>query len=161
MIRPRAGDFVYSPGDVETMLHQVAAARAAGAAGVALGTLTRDGDVDRDALRALVRAAGPLPVTFHRAFDRARDHERALDALTGAGVARVLTSGGAATAREGLRTIAALVARGRGRIAVVAGGKVDAESAVALVRDAGVRELHVGDDPARLRAVITAVSGSR
>ncbi|HEX2779399.1 MAG TPA: copper homeostasis protein CutC [Gemmatimonadaceae bacterium] len=161
MIRPRAGDFVYSPAEVDTMLHQVAAARAGGAAGVALGTLTTAGDVDEDALRALVRAAGPLPVTFHRAFDRVRDPERSLDTLIAAGVARVLTSGGAPSAREGLRTIAALVVRARRRIAIVAGGKVDAESAAALVRDAGIREVHVGDDPARLRAVVTAVSGSR
>ncbi|HEX8848403.1 MAG TPA: copper homeostasis protein CutC [Gemmatimonadaceae bacterium] len=158
MIRPRGGDFVYSSPELEVMERDVAAARASGAAGIALGILTRDGRVDEDALRPLLRAAGPLPVTFHRAFDHAADLPAALEALIALGVRRVLTSGGAPSAREGLDTLAALVRRSGDRITVVAGGRVDAAAARELMA-AGVRELHVGNDPARLASVIAVAGG--
>jgi copper homeostasis protein len=160
MIRPRAGGFAYTSDELATMERDIARARAAGAAGVALGTLTPDGAVDLPVLRALLRAAGPLETVFHRAFDAIPDKEEALEALIDAGVTRVLTSGGAPTALEGLPAIAALVARARGRVAVMPGGEVDAPAATALVRQAGVRELHVGPDEPRLRAVVAAVSGA-
>ena len=153
MVRPRGGDFVYSSAELEVMERDVTEARAGGAAGIALGVLTRAGRVDEDALRPLLRAAGPLPVTFHRAFDHAADLPAALDALMALGVRRVLTSGGAPSAREGRETLGALVRRSGDRIAIVAGGRVDAAAARDLVA-AGVRELHVGNDPARLASVI-------
>lgn len=161
MIRPRGGHFVYSSAELEVMERDIAAARSTAAAGIALGVLTRDGRVDADALRPLLRAAGPLPVTFHRAFDHAADLPAALDALIALGVRRVLTSGGAPSAREGRETLAALVRRSGDRIAVVAGGRVDAAAARELAA-AGVRELHVGNDPARLASVIAvARAGGR
>ena len=158
MVRPRAGDFHYSSAELEAMEREVAAGRRAGAAGVALGTLAADGTIDAAVLRALVRAAGPLDVVFHRAFDATPDTAAALDVLLDAGVRRVLTSGGASTAREGLATIAALVRQAAGRITVMPGGRVDAAAARELVREAGVKEVHVGNDPERVRAVVAAVA---
>ena len=158
MVRPRGGDFVYTSAELEVMERDVATAREAGAHGVALGVLTADGRVDQDALRSLLRAAAPMAVTFHRAFDAAADLPAALDTLIGAGVRRVLTSGGAASAREGRDTLAALVRQAGGRTAIVAGGRVDAAAAreLGLV---GVREVHVGNDPIRLGGVIREVGG--
>lgn len=158
MVRPRGGSFVYTSAEVEVMERDIAAARAAGANGVALGILGADGRVDEDVLRSLVRQASPMQVTFHRAFDAAADLPGALDALIAAGTHRVLTSGGAPSALEGAATLEALVRQGGDRITVVAGGRVDA-SAVARLTRAGVRELHVGNDRARLAAVIAAARG--
>lgn len=144
MIRPRGGDFLYSDEELEVMTRDIASMRAAGADGVALGVLTRDGLVDADVLCTLVETAAPLPVTFHRAFDLAASLDAALDALVACGVARVLTSGGAPRAADGAAAIAALVQQANDRLVVMAGGGIAAPDAATLVRTTGVRELHVG-----------------
>lgn len=143
LVRPRAGDFLYDADEVEAMRRDVVFARGVGADGVVVGALTADGRVDAGVTRALVDAARPLAVTFHRAFDVARDQDEALDALLALGVDRVLTSGGAPSALAGAPRLAELVRRAGDRLAVLAGGGVRAEHAAALVAAAGVREVHV------------------
>ena len=113
MIRPRAGGFVYSPAEFTQMKESIAAARDAGASGLALGILKPDRTVDVDHSRELVELARPLPVTFHRAFDECADLSQALEDVVRSGAARILTSGGAATALEGATNIAMLVAASR------------------------------------------------
>src|SRR5262245_50610790 len=53
LIRPRAGDFVYSPTELDAMLSAVRQARNAGADAIVIGALTREGRVDRVVMRAL------------------------------------------------------------------------------------------------------------
>ena len=85
MIRPRGGDFLYTDDEVELMAAEIRFARECGADGVVLGLLTADGEVDVERTTRLAREAGPLEVTFHRAFDMVRDPQRALDALIACG----------------------------------------------------------------------------
>jgi copper homeostasis protein len=144
MIRPRAGDFLYTAIELDVMLRDIAAARSAGAHGIVTGVLAADGRVDIERTRELVEAAGPLPVTFHRAIDLTADLDEALDALIDAGVTRVLTSGGVPRAGDGIRRIASLVRRASGRIIVMPGGGISAGNAGQIVRDTGAREIHVG-----------------
>lgn len=161
MIRPRAGGFVYSDVDFEVMHRDIAHARQLGADGVVLGLLQRDRRVDAVRTAALVRAARPLDVTFHRAIDAAREPEEALEALVMAGVDRVLTSGWARTARQGVGVLARLVRQAGDRIVVMAGGGIDAGHVRSLVRRTGVREVHVrASDGARLGRVIHRLSGA-
>ncbi|MBL9075957.1 MAG: copper homeostasis protein CutC [Planctomycetes bacterium] len=143
MARPRAGDFCYDDGEFAVLLRDVAGARAAGADGIVAGVLCSDGTVDEARLRALVAAAAPLPLTFHRAFDHAADPVPALAALIAAGVARVLTSGQAATALAGAATIARCVAAAGDRLTVMAGAGVCADTVHELVQRTGVREVHL------------------
>jgi copper homeostasis protein len=150
MIRPRGGDFLYSDVEYDVMRRDIAHARALGAHGVVLGLLDRDGAVDVARTRALVDAARPLPVTFHRAFDVSRDPAAALDALIGLGVERVLTSGQAPTASEGAELIAEMVRRAAGRIGILPGGGLNENNVAGLVARTGVREVHVrGTSPVR------------
>jgi copper homeostasis protein len=142
LIRPRAGDFHYSPGELAAMLREVEAALEAGADSIAVGALTDRGDVDARAVGALQRAAGAAAVAFHRAFDAARDPFEALDALADLGVARILTSGGAPTALEGASRIRALVERAAGRIGIVACGRIRTDTLAEVVRRTGVTEVH-------------------
>lgn len=142
MVRPRGGSFVHASAEIESMARDLVAAKAAGAAGVVAGALTADGAIDAAALRRLVALAHPLPVTCHRAFDEAADLDAALDAVIDAGVARVLTSGGAPTAVEGTDTLARLVTRAGGRVAIIAGGQVRAHNVRAIIAATGVREVH-------------------
>jgi copper homeostasis protein len=142
IIRPRGGDFAYGPAEIATMLDDIAVAKTVGADGVVIGALTPDGAVDVSTVAALVRAARPLKVTFHRAFDMARDPEAALDALIDLGIDRVLTSGQAPTAFEGAETIAAMVRRAEGRIIVMAGGGITPRNAARVAALTGVEEMH-------------------
>lgn len=121
----------------------IEAARMLGADGVVVGTLTRDARIDEEQLRTLVDHAGSLPVTFHRAFDLVRDQAEALETLMRERVQRVLTSGGAPAALEGVEAIARLVTRAAGQITVMAGGGVREETVQEIVHRSGVAEVHV------------------
>ena len=152
MIRPRGGDFLYSDVEYGVMRRDIAHARDLGADGVVFGLLDRDGTVDVERTRALVDAARPLPVTFHRAFDVARSPDDALEVLVGLGVERVLTSGQAPTAPEGAALIAGLVRRAAGRIGILPGCGIDESNVREVVAQTGAREVHVrGTSPVRTR----------
>ena len=163
LIRPHAGDFLGRGDEFATMRRQIAGAKAAGASGVVLGLLRADGSVDRVRTAELAALARPLSVTFHKAFDLARDPFEALDALIALGIDRVLTSGQAATARQGLSVLSTLVRRGEGRIVVMAGGAITPADLPSL-RVSGVTEIHVGSCVApdgmteadRVRALVAA-----
>ena len=143
LIRPRTGDFLYSSDERDVMLRDIAMAKSLGADGVVIGALTTDGDVDVETTRALTDAARPMQVTFHRAFDFARDQGAAMDALLSVGVDRVLTSGGAASALEGAIALKALVHLAGDAMTVLAGGAITASNVTEVVRASGVREVHV------------------
>lgn len=155
IVRPRGGGFVYTHEEMGVMRLDIEAARMLGADGVVVGVLTRDARVDAEQLRVLVTAAGQMPVTFHRAFDLTQDRDQALEALMHAHVRRVLTSGGAPSALEGVEAIGALVKRAAGQIDVMAGGGVREETVQEIVHRSGVREVHVRGT----RAARTPMSG--
>jgi copper homeostasis protein len=142
IVRPRGGDFLYSRAEFASMLADVAALRDLGVAGVVVGCLTADGEIDEPKMRALVEAAGPLAVTCHRAFDMTRDPRAALEALIRAGVHRVLTSGQRDTALEGLDLLAALVKQAGDRIVILGCGAVAPDNIGAVRAGTGLQELH-------------------
>jgi copper homeostasis protein len=142
LIRPRAGDFLYTEDELETMRLDVTFARESGASGVALGALTADGEVDTQTTSELIELARPMEVCFHRAFDMTRDPRAALETLAGLGVERVLSSGHAPTAEQGAKLIGELVQLAGDRIAVMAGGGVRAHNLASIVLASGVREVH-------------------
>ena len=94
------------------------------------------------ACRSMIVAAGDLGVTFHRAFDLARDPYRALEAIVELGCERVLTSGQRATAPEGADLIAALVERAAGRVVIMPGAGVDSANIAALRIRTRATEFH-------------------
>jgi copper homeostasis protein len=142
MVRPRGGSHVWKQGEHVALLQDVARVRALGAQGVVAGAITDDGRVDRALVAALVAAASPAPVTFHRAFDATTDPFEALETLVDLGVARILTSGGAADAFAGRFRLRELVERARGRIGILPGGGVRAHNAAEILTATGVSELH-------------------
>ncbi len=144
MVRPRGGDFVYSATEFEEMRAAIKAARSTGMDGVVLGLLKADRRVDVARTEELVRAAAPLPVTFHRAFDESADLAAALEDVIAAGATRVLTSGGSATAPEAVALIAELVRNARGRIVVMPGSGVTAGNVTEMAQGTGAMEFHAG-----------------
>jgi copper homeostasis protein len=166
LIRPRGGDFVYGGDERDIMLRDIATARSAGADGVVIGALAPAGTIDKPVTAALIEAARPASVTFHRAFDETADPLRALDDVVELGADRLLTSGGAANALDGAGVIADLVRRAAGRLAIMPGGGVTAANAAEILHRSGARELHFsgrGDPavplPGRLAAIIAAGRG--
>jgi copper homeostasis protein len=159
MVRPRGGSFVYSNAEWEAMRRDLDLAGELGADVAVIGVLNDDGHVHSAHTRELVARAGSMPVTFHKAFDVVEDQERDLEALIDAGVARVLTSGGADTAIEGADALSRLVERAAGRIAIMPGGKVRGNNVREIVERTGVREVHArcNTDAARIREIITAL----
>jgi len=143
MIRPRAGDFVCSPDELAVMERDAALLLDAGAEGIVFGCLTKDRDVDLEACRRLIDVAGHAGTVFHRAFDEARSAFQALDDLIDLGVTRVLTSGGAKTALEGVGRIRALVERADERIAILPAGGIREHSVEAVVRQTGCEQVHL------------------
>lgn len=142
MVRPRGGDFVYSEEEFSRMKREIALVRECGMDGVVLGLLRKDGRIDLDRTGELVELAKPLPVTFHRAFDECRDLEAAVEDAIAAGCARVLTSGGAATALKGQEQLALLVRSAGTRIGILPGGGITARNAAEIARVTGACEFH-------------------
>ena len=142
IIRPRGGDFLYSELEFDSMVEDVKAMKALGAAGVVVGCLTADGQIDEKRMTALVDAARPMKVTCHRAFDMTRDYREAVEALVRSGVDRVLTSGQRDTAVEGLDILKGTVAAAAGRIVVMACGALDDSNIARVVRGSGAPEFH-------------------
>ncbi len=143
MLRPRGGDFCYSDAEFEVMQRDLAFIARSGAAGVVFGILQPDGAVDQPRCAKVLAAARPLSVTFHRAFDVARDPFTALEDLIKLGVDRVLTSGQEATVFEGAEVIAELVRRAAGRIVVMPGGGIRERNVARILQQTGAREIHV------------------
>lgn len=142
LIRPRAGDFCYTPREVEAMSGDIEAALDCGADGVVIGCLTPSGDVDVPAMRVLMEAADGRPVTFHRAFDLCRHPLSALEDIIALGCDRILTSGQAPTAAEGTELIRELRRRAHGRIGLLPGCGVTPENARRILEITGYHEIH-------------------
>jgi copper homeostasis protein len=144
IIRPRGGDFFYTPDEFEIMRKDILAAKELGADGVVLGILDMEGNVDIERTSQLVDLAHPLNVTFHRAIDMSADLLRAVEDIYQTGANRLLTSGGERTGLEGIQKISQIVKVAGGRIAVMACGGINHENAVSIVAQTGVKEIHVG-----------------
>ena len=158
LIRPRAGGFVYSDDEFDVMIRDIELAGRMGVAGIVTGALTPDSRVDAERMRNLVKAAAGLPVTFHRAIDFAMNLPAALEEAIEAGASRVLTSGGAATAWEGMDLIAALVDQARKRITIIAGGGIREHNVRDVIARTGVREVHARlVDEVQMRGLIDVV----
>lgn len=143
IIRPRSGNFVIDESDIALAEEETRVALELGASGIAWGALDPQGNIDTAASERVIQAASGRPVTFHRAFDSCRDREAALERLIELGVSGILTSGGARSANEGAGAIGDLVDQARGRIEIIAGGKIHPADAPSVVAATGVRWLHL------------------
>ena len=141
LVRPRAGDFCYSDAEIIEIEETLMRCRTLGAAAVVVGFLTKDGIVDEELTRHIVRLAAPMEVTFHRAFDEAlQEPLAALAAVARCGCHRLLTSGQAATALQGAEVIRRLV--GATSVKILAGSGITPWNVADLLAATGVREVH-------------------
>jgi copper homeostasis protein len=141
MIRPRAGDFVFTAPEVAVMRADIRAARALGLPGVVLGASRSNGSLDTDVLRALLAEAKGMDVTLHRAIDLAPDKLAAVDIAMALGFRRILSSGGALTAPDGVLTLAAMMDRA-GQDCVIMPGAGVSVATLPRLRHLPLREIH-------------------
>ncbi len=153
MIRPRGGDFCYSDLEFETMLNDAKLFKDAGADALVFGILNTDGTIDRERSAEFIKAVSPLPVTFHRAFDMAKDPYEAMETLIDLGVKRVLTSGQEASVPEGLDLLAELIERYGDKIIIMPGAGITERNFKKIHAQLGAREYHLylhTDTPSRM-----------
>lgn len=153
MVRPRGGNFEYTPDEAAIMRYDLAFAKRAGVTGVVLGCL-RGARLDRGLTSELValahgdapEAPGRVDVTFHMAFDALPEGEQleAIDFLAELGVERILTHGGPAGSQIGanMSRLSAYVRRAAGRIGILPGGGVTWRNACSVAEALGVSEVH-------------------
>lgn len=149
IIRPREGDFLYNSDDVEIMLADIHTAKQAGLNGVVIGALKADGNIDETVVADMVKAASGMGMTFHRAIDHCSAPFDALEFLMSHGVERVLTSGLAKRADEGIGTLKEMVAFTQGRLSIMPGAGVSPDNAKRIIEQTGVTEIHLSGKTVR------------
>lgn len=146
IIRPRGGDFLYTPLELERMEEDIRICRELGVDGVVFGCLTEEGEIDREANRRLVELARPMSVTFHRAFDRTADPMKALEDIISLGCNRILTSGQQPKAIDGINLLAQLEKKLKEYplppIQLLAGSGVNEENIRQIFDATGIHEYH-------------------
>jgi copper homeostasis protein len=151
MIRPRQGDFIFDDDDVICMLEDIEACSSAGLNGVVLGVLAPNGSIDMPKMQQLADKAHSLNlgITFHRAIDQCTDYQVALEQVIALGCERILTSGLAANAEQGIHVLADMVKQADGRIDIMAGAGVNATNAKIIRNNTQVPALHLSGKSTR------------
>ena len=146
IIRPRPGDFHYSDLEFQVMLEDITACVDSGVDGVVIGMLNTDGTVDMERNGRLVKAAGRMSVTFHRAFDVAREPFEAMERIIELGCSRILTSGQENSVLEGADLIRRLREEAGERIIIMPGGDITERNLARIVEATGAAEYHMNLD---------------
>jgi copper homeostasis protein len=142
IIRPRGGDFLYTDLEFELMKEDISMCRSLGCGGVVIGILKADGNVDLTRCRELVNLAGPMGVTFHRAFDMSSNLFEALEDIIELGCERILSSGGEASALQGAEVLAALINQAGHRISIMPGAGISTLNVSEIIRMTDAKEFH-------------------
>jgi copper homeostasis protein len=143
MVRVRGG-FGAPTSDIERMAKLDREFGDAGAEGLVLGFLTEAGEIDREALRAILQDC-TLPWTFNRAIDHTAnvDHSWA-QLMTLPGLDQVLTAGSPYGVEHGIGALIKRVESGPWAASrVLVGGGLTREHVPALI-DAGAQGFHIG-----------------
>lgn len=171
MIRPHSGGFTYNDDELDIMLHDIDAVAAAGLEGVVFGANRPGGMLDENVLYRLTnhsRSSG-LKTTLHRSFDLVPDYLHALAVAQDLRIDTILTSGGQASALEGLSVIDLLIKAGHAdpskpAIEILAGGGIEAATVQEIIRT-GVFSVHAScsrdEAPGSERAVTLGFANRR
>ena len=143
IIRPRGSDFLYSDPEFDIMRRDIEVCGEAGADGIVVGILLRDGNIDIERTSRLIEFARPMEVTFHRAFDMCLDPVKGIEDIILSGAERVLTSGQKNNASEGSEIIRNLVKQSDNRIIIMAGGGINESNIASIAGITGASEFHL------------------
>lgn len=143
MIRPRAGDFVFSDVDFARMFASIQMCKSLGIPEIATGILHQDNTLDMRRLSLLADAAYPMRVTVHKCIDRTPDILSAIEQLKSIpNVTHVLSSGQADTAEQGAGMLKKMLGVCGTRLTLIVAGKVTQENLATLMDKIGASEYH-------------------
>jgi len=142
IIRPRGGDFLYSPTELEIMENDIINAKKLGADGVVIGCLNSSGNINIEFCKKLISVTKGMSITFHRAFDCCQNQLMALEQIIDMGCERILTSGGYSTAEEGIMQLKILNKAAHGRIKIMAGCGVNQNNIAKIHKNTDIKEFH-------------------
>ena len=142
LIRPREGGFCFTEDEITTMCRDIEFCRKTGVHGVVIGALTHDGEIDIEACKRMIEAAGELSITFHRAFDVCRDPHKALEQIISLGCDRLLTSGQKPSAELGTELLAELVKQAAERIIIMPGAGINPQNIALIEQKTAATEFH-------------------
>lgn len=128
IIRPRGGDFYYTPEEIEIMKEDIKICKNLGVKGVVIGALNRDNTINYEAIQDMITLAKPMSVTFHKAIDELKDPVSEVKKLAKIGVNRILTSGTKETALEGKEILKKMIKEAGDEIIIIVAGKVTKEN---------------------------------
>lgn len=156
MCRPRSGNFCYSAKEWQTMLADARHLADLGVAGIAFGANLENGQPDMPRIEQLRKLLPSVELVYHKAMDALAQPTVAIWQLIGAGVDRVMTSGGVPCSLDGAGQIKELVEAAAGEIQVLPAGGVTAANAAEIVGLTGVDQIHgsfSGGQPSNFVAV--------
>lgn len=142
LIRPRTGNFEYTPSEIEVMANDIKDAKMAGAGGVVIGALTPEGEIDCETCKYLLKEAKGLSTTFHRAFDECNDPLKAIKQIQELGFDRLLTSGQENSAEEGIELIKKLSKSVKPEFIIMPGAGVNPHNIEKIITLSKCREIH-------------------
>lgn len=143
MARPRGGDFVFTPVEVQETREHIDLCRSFNVAGIVIGLLKADGSVDLENTRHLAAYAAPLKVTFHKAIDVSANILQSLEQLAGIpGITGILTSGGEDTAVNGSGMLKKMLEHAGDELEIIVAGKVTSHNLNELHAILGARVYH-------------------
>lgn len=128
IIRPRGGDFYYTPEEIEIMKEDIKVCKTLGVKGVVIGVLNKDNTINYEAIQDMITLAKPMSVTFHKAIDELKDPVSEVKKLAKIGVNRILTSGTKETALEGKEILKKMIKEAGDEIIIIVAGKVTKEN---------------------------------
>lgn len=141
IIRPRSMNYYYDADEWAIVKTDILLCKQLGCDGVSVGAQLADGRIDKDRMQQVAEWAYPMGLSCNRAFDAVPDPAEALETLIAVGCERVLTSGLAATAPEGIGLLQQLVQQADGRISIMPGAGVRANNIKQLMQT-GATEFH-------------------
>lgn len=163
MIRPRPGDFVWTADEVQHMRAEIDEAMEMGMDGIVIGANRPDGRLDSKVLKTLLRQCDPdAQKVLHRCIDLTPDPVEAVEIAIALGFDRILTSGGALRAVDGVGKLRGMLDRARGRIEILPGSGITADNVAGLLALLPVGQVHASCSTARTqdaRAVALGFTG--
>lgn len=146
MVRPHDDSFTYTENEIDRMIGDIEYVKDVGANGIVIGAVTEENVVDIIALNRLIKAAGNMEITFHKAFDEIEDQMEALKTLSEyPEINTVLTSGGQGSSSDNIGQLKTLVSSGKELgITIMPGGGINLRNVEDMIGSTTSSDLHFG-----------------
>jgi copper homeostasis protein len=133
---------VFTKNEILQSLSDIQFCKTAGCEGVVIGSLKKNGSINMKQTKQMVKAATPMRVTFHRAFDEGNNLLKNLEDIIICGCDALLTAGQSKNINSGISNLEQLVTFAKGRIAILAGSGVNHTNVEPLYK-IGIRNFHL------------------